>query len=188
MSRRNQMNVMQTLRLAILLCLLSPITYAETLDVQALLAEMVVIKNNESLLASALEEGYERAVLCVHCHGEDGNSKRDRIPNLASQNSEYLCTQYEHFAKGVRKDYVMSKLAGWLSAQDRVAVALYFSSQEVKPRAHCMATSAEGARIYMITSVACPGQEGHSNANYPCFAGQPYEFLDLTLLRFLNAV
>src|SRR5690554_1263927 len=180
MSRWNQMNVMQTVRLAILLCLLSPITYAETLDVQALLAEMAVIKNNESLLASTLEEGYERAVLCVHCHGEDGNSKRDRIPNLASQNSEYLFTQFEHFANGVRKDYVMSKLAGGLSAQDRVAVALYFSSQEVKPRA-------DGARIYMSTCVACHGQEGHGNANYPRIAGQPYEFLEMTLLRFLNA-
>lgn len=187
MSRRNQMNVMQTVRLAILLCLLSPITYAETLDVQALLAEMAVIKNNESLLANALEEGYERAVLCVHCHGEDGNSKRDRIPNLASQNSEYLFTQFEHFANGVRKDYVMSKLAGGLSAQDRVAVALYFSSQEVKPRANGVATSAEGARIYMSTCVACHGQEGHGNANYPRIAGQPYEFLEMTLLRFLNA-
>src|SRR5690554_517085 len=99
----------------------------------------------------------------------------------------FRSTQFEHFANGVRKDYVMSKLAGGLSAQDRVAVALYFSSQEVKPRANGVATSAEGARIYMNTCVACHGQEGHGNANYPRIAGQPYEFLEMTLLRFLNA-
>src|SRR5690554_7174798 len=63
----------------------------------------ISIKKDESLLERTLEEGYERAVLCVHCHGEDGNSKRDRIPNLASQNSEYLFIQFEHFRSEERR-------------------------------------------------------------------------------------
>lgn len=177
---------MHLVRLLMVLCFVIPSTYAQTGDVQALLDQMSAIKKDEALLERTLEEGYERAVLCVHCHGEDGNSKRERIPNLASQNSEYLFIQFEHFASGVRKDYVMSKLATGLTAQDRLAVALYFSEQKVKPREQIVNTSAEGARIYMNNCFACHGKEGHGNAQYPRIAGQPYEFLEMSLLRFLN--
>jgi len=180
------MKVMHAVRFFLTLCFFSSVSYAGTMDVAALLQEMSAIKKDESLLERTLEEGYERAVLCVHCHGEDGNSKRDRIPNLASQNSEYLFIQFEHFANGLRKDYVMSKLATGLTAQDRVAVALYFSEQEVKPRTQAVTKTELGQRLYTSNCVACHGREGLGDAQYPRIAGQPYEFLEMTLLRFLN--
>lgn len=156
------------------------------MDVSTLLQEMSTIKQDDALLERTLSEGYERAVLCVHCHGEDGNSKRDRIPNLANQNSEYLFIQFEHFANGTRKDYVMSKLADGLSKDDRIAVALYFSEQEVKPRDQAVERTAKGEQLYKSNCVACHGREGLGDAQYPRIAGQPYEFLEMTLLRFLN--
>lgn len=180
------MKAMHVVRFIIILCSVSSFSAADTMDVSALLQEMSTIKNDEVLFKRTLEAGYERAVLCVHCHGEDGNSKRDRIPNLANQNSEYLFIQFEHFANGTRTDYVMSKLAASLTMQDRLAVALYFSEQEVKPREQTVKDSELGQRLYMSSCVACHGKEGHGNAQYPRIAGQPYEFLEMTLLRFLN--
>lgn len=180
------MKAMQAVRFFLILCFFTPLTLAETMNVSDMLQEMAIIKSDQVLLQLKLEEGYERATLCVHCHGEDGNSKRDRIPNLAKQNSEYLFIQFEHFANGTRKDYVMSKLAKGLTAQDRLAVALYFSEQEVRPREQGINSSAAGEKIYKGSCIACHGAEGHGSAQYPRIAGQPYDFLEMTLLRFLN--
>lgn len=173
--------------LAGLMLLLSVPAQAGGLDVQQMLQEMATIEKNSTLLEAALKDGRDRAMLCVHCHGEDGNSKRDYIPNLASQNSEYLLIQFEHFADGTRKDYVMSKLAKNLTANDRVDVALYFSHQSVKTRPAAPAGNVEkGKQLYNSVCFACHGREGHGNAMYPRIAGQPYEFVNKTLLRFLH--
>jgi len=155
-------------------------------SVENLLAEMTVIQNNTALLQAAVEDGKERGQLCVRCHGEDGNSKRDYIPNLASQNALYLFTQFEHFADGTRKDYVMSKLAGNLSGNDRIAIAIYFSQNEVKPRKQPVESNIDGEKLYRSMCFACHGHEGHGNQQYPRIAGQPYEYLEKTLMKFLH--
>lgn len=48
----------------------------------------------------AYAAGQERALFCGYCHGEDGNSKRSHIPNLAAQNPVYLFESFEKFAEG----------------------------------------------------------------------------------------
>ncbi len=124
--------------------------------------------------------------MCFRCHGDDGNSKRDYIPNLASQNAAYLFTQFEHFADGVRKDYVMSKLATTLSKEDRINIALYFAHKPVVSREQPVPTSAKGEQIYKTTCFVCHGNAGHGSSLYPRIAGQPYEYLTKTLMRFLH--
>ncbi|GGY48451.1 cytochrome c [Bacterioplanes sanyensis] len=147
---------------------------------------MAAIEQDASARQQALKDGEERAQLCFRCHGQDGNSKRDYIPNLASQNAAYLFTQFEKFANGERQDYVMSTLAKHLSADDRIDIALYFSEREVEPREPQVEASAAGERIYNSVCFACHGKEGHGSASYPRIAGQPYEFLETTLLKFLH--
>lgn len=154
--------------------------------VKPMLDKLASIEKDPALLQKTLEQGRERASLCVYCHGEDGNSKRTYIPNLASQNAEYLFLQFEHFANGQRTDYVMSKLAAGLNAEDRVAVALYFSHQAVRPRVQPVAFSAAGEKTYQAVCVVCHGRDGVGSAQYPRIAGQPYEFLYKSLQRFHN--
>jgi len=67
--------------LAGLLLLLGSQVQAES--VESMLQEMAIIEKNTPLLQAAIEDGVERAQLCFRCHGDDGNSKRDYIPNLA---------------------------------------------------------------------------------------------------------
>ena len=162
------------------------VTASADASVDDLLRKMKGIQANPVELKAVIAQGEERGRLCFSCHGRDGNSKRDYIPNLASQNAEYLFTQFEHFADGTRKDYVMSKLAKQLTGEERVAIALYFANRQVTPRESKVAASADGKRIYDSTCFVCHGASGHGNDQYPRIAGQPLEFLSNTLKSFKN--
>jgi len=85
--------------------------------------------------AAAIAAGNERALLCKYCHGEDGNSLKDTIPNLASQNSVYLIRQFELFARGERQNKTMNQIAALLSAEEKVNIAMFYANQSVKKQA-----------------------------------------------------
>jgi len=154
--------------------------------VEELVQDMARIEADPAAHQAAIQQGSERGILCFSCHGKDGNSKRDYIPNLASQNAAYLFTQFQYFADGTRKDYVMSKLATQLSDQERVAIALYFADREVKPRQQPRPPAASGKQLYDSMCFACHGQTAHGSREYPRIAGQPYEYLENTLMKFLK--
>lgn len=162
---------------------------AELTSTEQLLAEMATVQGNAHLLKAAIEAGQERSILCGNCHGKDGNSVRDYIPNLASQNAAYLFNQFELFATGERKDYVMGKLAKVLSRQDKVDIAIYYSQMPVKPREEVanMTTEAErkkGEQLYQGMCFTCHQKDGHGDGSYPRIAGQPYQYLIKTLDGF----
>ena len=73
--------------------------------------------------------------MCAACHGANGVSVSDTIPNLAAQRAAYLETQLKAFKDGTRKnrarrsDGIMNAIATQLSADDIANVAAYFASQ-----------------------------------------------------------
>jgi len=160
------------------------LSHAEVTETDKLLAEMVTVQSNEHSLQTALTEGKDRALLCGNCHGKNGNSVRDYIPNLASQNPTYLFNQFELFGNGERKDYVMSRLAKNLTRKDRVNIALYFSQMPVESRPQPIASNAKGEQIYNSLCFTCHQKDGHGNGNYPRIAGQPFVYLEKTLNGF----
>ena len=135
--------------------------YSDFTNTEQLLAEMSVIKNDPILLEQALVSGKERALLCGNCHGKNGNSVRDYIPNLASQNAAYLFNQFELFATGERKDYVMGRLAKGFSREDKINIALYFSVMPVEPRELSVTVTAQGEKIYQSYCFTCHQKDGH---------------------------
>jgi len=73
--------------------------------------------------------------VCSACHGLNGVSVADHIPNLAGQRALYLETQLKNFKDGIRKApsqahpiATMAAMAVQLSAQQISDVAAYFSS------------------------------------------------------------
>ena len=66
--------------------------------------------------------------VCAACHGANGVSVADNIPNLAGQRVPYLETQLRALKSGVRKNAVMGPMAAQLSSDDIVNVAAYFGS------------------------------------------------------------
>ncbi len=169
----------------IILCLgLSTQSHSALSETDILVAEMVMIQQDQKRLAEAVAEGKDRAILCGSCHGKNGNSVRNYIPNLASQNAAYLFNQFENFSNGERKDYVMSRLAKNLTRQDRINIALYFSQMSVEVRPQSVASNTQGEKTYQGLCFTCHEQDGHGNGQYPRIAGQPYEFLKRALNSF----
>ncbi|AHL76781.1 cytochrome biogenesis protein ResB [Stutzerimonas stutzeri] len=136
----------------------------------------------------AYAAGQERALFCGYCHGENGNSKRSHIPNLASQNPIYLFQSFEKFAKGERIDFVMSKLAKSLTLDDRVNIAVYFSQQAVAAPAAAKdpALSLQGQALFQRTCVGCHGDHAQGMETMPRLAGQPADYIRKALTRFRN--
>jgi len=79
--------------------------------------------------AANLEAGKARAMaVCAACHGANGVSIADAIPNLAGQRTAYLEAQLRAFKAGTRKAASMNALAAQLSPADISDVAAYFGS------------------------------------------------------------
>ena len=66
--------------------------------------------------------------VCGACHGVNGVSVADNIPNLAGQRVAYLEAQLRALKSGARKNAVMNAIAAQLSADDIANVAAYFGS------------------------------------------------------------
>jgi cytochrome c553 len=87
--------------------------------------------------AADIEAGKAKATaVCAACHGANGMSVSDTIPNLAAQRAGYLETQIKAFKEGTRKALsaasptaIMNAMAAQLSADDIANIAAYFAAQ-----------------------------------------------------------
>lgn len=147
--------------------------------------ELEAIMADEQRREASYAAGQERILFCGYCHGEDGNSKRDYIPNLATQHPQYLFEQFEKFGDGRRDDFVMSSLAKSLSLQERIDIAVYYSQQAARSReGGDPALAAAGERIYGSYCFTCHGTEALGVRDMPRLAGQPAAYLEKALKRF----
>jgi cytochrome c553 len=109
--------------------------------------------------AADIEAGKTRAAtVCAACHGANGQSVSDTIPNLAAQRAGYIEAQLKAFKDGTRKAQsatsptaIMNAIATQLSADDIANVAAYFASQP----------GATGAKSALLPNVA------KSNVTFP---------------------
>jgi cytochrome c553 len=80
--------------------------------------------------AADIEAGKAKATaVCAACHGANGMSVSDTIPNLAAQRAGYLEAQLKVLKDGTRKNPVMNAIAAQLSPADIADVAAYFAAQ-----------------------------------------------------------
>lgn len=72
--------------------------------------------------------GAALAEQCAGCHGPEGVSVEDTIPNLAAQRAGYLQAQLEAFRAGGRENELMNAIAGQLGDADIENLAAHFSA------------------------------------------------------------
>lgn len=151
---------------------------------ERIMAEIEKHLTDEAARQVAMRAGRERSVLCANCHGIDGNSVRPDIPNLAEQNTAYIIEQIGKFVDGRRKHFVMPVLARDFTFQDKVNLAVYYTSQPLKPGTGNPVLAARGKSVYDKLCFVCHGADGRGQAGYALIAGQKVDYAIATLKRF----
>lgn len=75
---------------------------------------------------------HEKSIACSACHGTNGISVADNIPNLAGQKSQYLSAQLSAFKDGSRKNVMMNAIAEHLTDDDISELTEFFSTLPVE--------------------------------------------------------
>jgi len=135
-----------------------------------------------------LEAGKQKAVVCVACHGPDGNAPAGQpFPDLAGQTNRYLYLQLKDFKEGRRKDPLMSPMAANLSKQDMYDLSEYFSKQKHLPSQFKVdaAKATEGKKVADAALCTMCHLGGFSGQNeIPRVAGQEYGYIVKQLSDF----
>lgn len=169
---------------AAVLCLAAVAHAGNPPDPEQLTTLLEQIRANDEAYKAALRGGAERVAFCSYCHGKDGNSIKSDVPKLAGQNAKYLFNQFERFTNGQRRNFVMQELADKLSVQDRINIALYYSSLPVSVEPADAALTSGGKTVYDTLCHVCHGPDGHGKDEYPRLAGQKAEYIARTLRAF----
>jgi cytochrome c553 len=134
------------------------------------------------------------AASCTTCHGPQGISTADYIPNLAGLPQEVIYKELTDYRSGKRNYVVMNAVATGLADQDMADVAAYYSScrrsnlvrgQNSGPSDESvgrLVTDGDPMRN-VVACAACHGPEG-LKTGAPPLAGQPVEYLSNQLAGF----
>ena len=95
-----------------------------------LLVASLILAGAPLAQAADIEAGRAKvAAVCAACHGANGISVSDTIPNLAAQRAGYLEAQLKALKDGTRKNPVMNAMAAQLTPAEIADVAAFFASQ-----------------------------------------------------------
>lgn len=151
-------------------------------DLSARLAEA---QGDAKLRETLTKNGAKVASFCANCHGENGNSVKGDIPNLAGQTPAYMLEQLRQFADGRRRFEFMEGLIKALTADEKVGVVLYYAGQNVLPKvAGNPALVAKGQDLYQKNCFRCHAQDGRGSDQFARVAGQQAPYLLATLTRY----
>jgi cytochrome c553 len=139
--------------------------------------------------AADVEAGKAKvATVCAACHGPNGVSVSDTIPNLAAQRAGYLEAQLKLLKDGTRKNPVMNAIASQLSADEIANVAAYFAAQ---PGA---AAAAKSALLPNLAKTGVTFPEGYKDGftkyhtiNFPATKQVRYYFTNKVALDAARA-
>jgi cytochrome c553 len=105
--------------------------------VKKLLALCTIFVATHGAQAADVEAGKQIAnTVCAACHGANGVSVAETIPNLAAQRAPYIEAQLKAYKDGIRKQpglvnnaAIMAAIATQLTPADMANVAAYFAAQ-----------------------------------------------------------
>jgi cytochrome c553 len=108
----------------------------------------------------------EKIQLCSACHGEDGNSRIEKIPSLAGQPAFFILNQLFLMREGVRKVEVMASIVKDLKDEDLDGLSKHFAALPTKRAGESfdLALAKKGAEI--------AAQRRCASCHLPTLAGQ----------------
>jgi cytochrome c553 len=139
-------------------------------------------------LPAAIRRGQTAAAVCRHCHGPGGNSALPDVPNLASQNADYLLEQMNKFVLGTRKSSdFMTGMIRALTPEERVDIALFLSRQPVAYAPAARGSDA-GRALFGQLCAKCHGDAAAGSHRIPRLAGQQMKYLEDSLKRYRSGM
>jgi cytochrome c553 len=132
----------------------------------------------------------ERIQLCGACHGEDGNSRMDKIPSLAGQPAFFILNQLFLMREGVRQVEAMAPIVKDLKDEELDALSKYFAKLTPKrsdePIDPALAKrGAEIAATRRCGSCHLPSLAGQEQM--PRLARQRIDYMILTLKSYRDS-
>lgn len=137
-------------------------------------------------------------VVCIACHGPQGNSLVPLWPKLAGQHPDYILKQLMDFKAGNRVNEQMSPMAAPLTDQEMLDLAAYYASQPRTAGAADPALAGLGESIFRAGNPAngvpaCSGCHGPAGmgvnlAKFPSIASQHADYTKQTLTHFRDSV
>ncbi len=151
-----------------------------------LVARLQEVTDSPRLTEQSLKLGRSVAAVCANCHGEGGNSLKPDIPNLAGQNPSYLLEQIRKFSIGMRRNEFMEGMIKALTADEKIGMVVFYSSQKVNVNTSKAAPAlmAAGKKIYTEICWRCHALDGRGNEKIARIAGQQVPYLMSTIKRY----
>jgi cytochrome c553 len=149
--------------------------------------KLAAAKADPKIHDQAYKQGAKIATFCANCHGPSGQSVRPDVPNLAGQNTIYVLNQLNKFHDGRRKGaFFMEGLVKAMSNEERFAVAVYYTNQEL-PRPQALndtKLAAQGKAVYDNGCRKCHGESGAGSEKNSRLAGQQPGYLETSIRRY----
>lgn len=92
------------------------------------LSLVVLCSFYQPVYAGDATAGKAKAALCAGCHGSNGISPSEDVPNLAGQKAAYLVKATKDYKTGARKNPMMQSIIGGVPDADIEDIAAYYSS------------------------------------------------------------
>ncbi len=132
----------------------------------------VAISVIASLTKSYADKGKDLYALCIACHGEDGQGKKElNAPNISGLNDWYIEAQLKKFKAGIRgtdpKDtegLQMRPMALTLTSdEDLLAVVKHVASLDAKKPEKTVEGDIVKGKTHYLTCTACHGDKAQGN-------------------------
>ena len=130
----------------------------------------------------------ERAVPCLACHGEKGQSKTENTPSLGAQQAPYALIQLFMFREKLRVSEPMNEMAKALSDDDLRAFSDFFGAL---PKPAPPADAGDPARLQRAQALvqqhrcnSCHNADFSGRDNVPRIANQREDYLAKTMREY----
>lgn len=103
------------------------------------------------------------AATCAGCHGENGISTTEGVPNLAGQRSVYLYIELKNYQRGVRGQTIMGNVVQFLNDDALVKVAAYYATLDpAEPQAGAATLAGDPLEEAKVMAAGCGGCHGET--------------------------
>jgi cytochrome c553 len=96
-------------------------------DIEDTAAYLASLGNETVAAGGSTGTGFEAAINCVACHGQNGISLSPSWPTLAGQHEDYLVHALNQYRDGSRQDVVMVPMVAGMSDETVEQLAEYFA-------------------------------------------------------------